>query len=151
MPPQSKRGRPLRLRAEDTTDLTVLAAALQDGVFVVGDLTYDARERRFIASVNRFRWEDAGKHGPYERVRAALSVETVLRVKSRKVRLGDPAAVGSILDIQFSPGAEPPGGDIVFKLGGGGEISLEVECIDLALTDVGAPWPTPNRPDHERA
>ena len=142
---------PLRLRAEDTSDLTVLAAALQDAVFVVGDLAFDARERRFIASVNRFRWEDAKQRGPYERVRAALAVETVLGVKSRKVRLGARDAAGSLLDIRFAPDAEPPGGALHITLGGGGEITLNVECIDLTLTDVGAPWPTSNRPDHGRA
>ena len=61
---------PLRLRAEDTTDLTVLAAALQDAIFVVGDLAFDARERRFIASVNRFRWEDTRRK--MEAIRVAL-------------------------------------------------------------------------------
>ena len=151
MSAQTKGGQPLRLRAEDTADLTVLAAALQDAIFVVGDLAFDARERRFIASVNRFRWEDARQPGPYERVRAALSVETVLGVKSRKVRLGARDAAGSLLDIGFAAGAEPPGGALNLRLGGGGEITLDVECIDVTLTDVGAPWLTPNRPDHERA
>lgn len=142
---------PLRLRAEDTDDLSVIAAAAQDAIFVVGDLSFDARERRFIASVNRFRWEGARKRGPYERVRSALCVDTVLAVKSRKLRLGAKDAAGAILDIGFVSGAEAPGGVINLRLGGGGEISLDVECIDVTLTDVGAPWPTPNRPDHERA
>lgn len=142
---------PLRLRAEDIEDLTVIAAATQDAIFVVGDLAFDARERRFIASVNRFRWETAKKRGPYERVRAALCVETVLGVKSRKLRLGATDAVGAVLDITFSPAVEPPAGVISIALAGGGEISLDVECIDVSLTDVGPPWPTPSRPDHERA
>ncbi len=142
---------PLRLRAEDIDDLTVIAAAAQDAIFIVSDLAFDARERRFIASVNRFRWEDARKRGPYERVRSALCVDTVLGVKSRNLRLGARDAAGAILDIGFVAGGEPPGGVINLRLGGGGEILLEVECIDVTLTDVGAPWPTPNRPDHERA
>jgi hypothetical protein len=141
----------LRLRAEDADDLAVMAAALQDSVFVVRDLSFDARERRFVASVNRFRWETARKRGPYERVRGALSVETVLGVKSRKLRLGASDAAGTILDMGFLPGETPPAGVIALKLGGGGEIALEVECIDVSLTDVGAPWPTPNRPDHGQA
>lgn len=141
---------PLRLRAEDTEDLTVIAAATQDAIFVVGDLAFDARERRFVATINRFRWEDAKKRGPFERVRAAISAETVIGVKSRNLRRGAKDAVGAILDIGFVAGAEPPGGVLQLRLGGGGEISLEVECIDVTLTDVGAPWPTPSRPDHER-
>lgn len=142
---------PLRLRAEDTDDLAVIAAATQDAIFVVRDLAFDARGRRFVASVNRFCWEDAGKRGPFERVRAAISVDTVMRVKSRKLRLGASDAAGAILDITFVAAAEPPGGMINLRLGGGGEIALDVECIDVTLTDMGAPWPTASRPDHERA
>jgi hypothetical protein len=141
---------PLRLRAEDVDDLTVLAAATQDAVFVVGDLKFDVPARRFFASVNRFRWESAVAPGPYERVRSALSFETVRAVKSRSLRLGATDAVGAILDIWFEEGAAPPGGVLNVRLGGGGEIALDVECIDVTLTDVGAPWTTPNRPDHER-
>jgi len=141
---------PLRLRAEDAEDLGVLAAAVQDALFVVGDLRFDARERRFIATVNRFRWETARKRGPYERVRAALCVETALSVKSRKLRLGADEATGSLLDVGFSPG-EAPGGTVLLRLAGGGEIAVEVECIEVTLTDVGAPWPTAHRPDHEKA
>ncbi|MDX2234231.1 MAG: DUF2948 family protein [Hyphomonadaceae bacterium] len=143
-------GSTLRLRAEDADDLAVIAAALQDSIFVVRDLSFDARGRRFVASVNRFRWEAAGKQGPFQRVRAALSVETVLGVRSRKLRLGADDAAGSILDVRFTPGPEAPAGVIGLTLGGGGEIALEVECIDVTLTDLGDPWPTPHRPDHER-
>lgn len=141
----------LRLRAEDEADLAVMAAALQDAVFVVRDLAFDARERRFIATVNRFRWETAGKRGPYERVRAAIAFDAVLAVKSRKLRLGASDAAGALLDVGFSPNGEPPAGVISLKLAGGGEIALDVECIDATLTDIGTPWPTANRPDHERA
>jgi hypothetical protein len=141
----------LRLRAEDTEDLTVMAAALQDAAFLMKDVSYDPRERRFLAELNRFRWEEARKRGPYERVRAALSIESVLGVKSRKVRLGQADAAGAVLDLAFTPAAEPPAGAITLKLGGGGEIAIDVECIDVSLTDVGQPWLTTNRPDHERS
>ena len=141
---------PLRLRAEDAEDLGVLSAALQDSLFLVRDLSFDARGRRFIAAVNRFRWETAGGRGPYERVRSALSVETALAVKSRKLRLDANDATGSVLDLAFEPGNEP-GGSIVLRLAGGGAIAIDVECIDVSLTDVGAPWRTSHRPDHEKA
>jgi hypothetical protein len=36
-------------------------------------------------------------------------------------------------------------------LAGGGEIAVEVECLDALLMDIGAPWRTPRRPDHEGA
>jgi hypothetical protein len=138
----------LRLRAEDAVDLAVIAAAAQDAVFVVRDLSYDAREHRFVASINRFRWETARKHGPFERVRAALAFDGVLSVKSRRLRRSAIDATAALLDIGFAPEGEPPAGVITLRLAGGGEIVLAVECVDVSLTDVGAPWPTPNRPDH---
>lgn len=141
---------PLRLRAEDAEDLGVLSAAMQDAVFVVRDLVFEARERRFLATVNRFRWETARKRGPYQRVRAGLCIETALGVRSRKLRLGAEEATGSLLEVAFKPGDEP-GGTLLLRLAGGGEIAVEVECIDVTLTDVGAPWPTAHRPDHEKA
>lgn len=145
MPPS-----PLRLRAEDKEDLAVLAAAIQDAAFVMGDIVYDPKARRLSAQLNRFRWEAPRKRGPYERVRSVLAVETVLSVRSRNVRLGVADAAGVILDARFEPGTVEPEGAIVFSLGGGGEIRLDVECIDATLTDIGEPWLTPRRPDHER-
>lgn len=140
----------LRLRAVDKDDLAVLAAAIQDAAFVMGDIAYDPKARRFTAQLNRFRWEKVRKRGPFERVRSVLAVETVLGVQSRNVRLGAADAAGVILDARFEAGAEEPSGAIVVSLGGGGDIRLQVECIDATLTDLGAPWPTSHRPDHER-
>lgn len=141
---------PLRLRVEDKEDLAVLAAAVQDAAFVMGDIAFDPKARRFTAQLNRFRWESARKRGPFERVRSVLAFETVQGVSSRNVRLGAPDAAGVILDLRFDAAAEEPAGAIVFSLGGGGDIRLDVECIDATMTDMGAPWPTPRRPDHER-
>ncbi len=144
MPPS-----PLRLRAEDKEDLAVLAAAIHDAAFVMGDIAFDPKARRLTAQINRFRWETARKRGPFERVRSVLAIETVLGVQSRNVRLGVADAAGVILDVRFDPGAEEPAGAIVVSLGGGGDLRLEVECIDATLTDIGAPWLTSRRPDHE--
>jgi hypothetical protein len=140
----------LRLKAEAKEDLAVIAAAVQDAAFVLSDIVYDAKGRRFAAALNRFRWEAARRRAPYERVRSLLAVESVLAVKSRKVRMEAPDAAGVVLDLRFDPAVEEPAGALVLVLGGGGEIRLDVECIDVTLTDVGAPWPTPRRPDHER-
>jgi hypothetical protein len=141
----------LKLIAEDAADLDIIAAAAQDALLRVGDISYDKKTRRFAALLNRFRWEQAAERGPYERVRAALSFESVLSVKSRKVRLDSPDAVASLLSIGFAPAAEPPGGQVQLLFAGGGEIALEVECLDALLMDMGAAWRTPRRPDHEKA
>lgn len=141
----------LKLMAEDAADLDIIGAAVQDALVRVGDINFDKRARRFSLLVNRFRWENAGETGPFERVRAALSFESVLSVKSKKVRLDAPEALGSVLSIAFTPDEEPPGGVVRLVLAGGGEIELKVECLDVLMMDMGAAWRTPRRPDHEKA
>lgn len=142
-------GEMLKLMAEDTADLAVIAAAVQDALVRAGDLRHDPKARRFTAVINRFRWEKAAERGPYERIRAGLSFDGVLAVKSRRLRRDAPDALAAILSINFVPAAEPPGGTVSIVLAGGGEIVLEVECLDAVLVDTGPVWPTPRRPDHE--
>jgi hypothetical protein len=137
--------------AEDAADLDVIAAAAQDALVAVGDISFDKKARRFTAMINRFRWEDAGELGPFERVRAALAFESVLGVKTRKLRHDAPDALASLLSVGFLPADEPPGGVVRLVLAGGGEIALEVECLDAVLLDLAQTWPTPRRPDHEKA
>lgn len=140
----------LRLMAEDEADLDIIGAAVQDALLRVGDMSLDKKARRFTVMLNRFRWEKAGEHGPYERIRSALSFESVLNVKSRRVRHDADEALASLLSIGFIPEEEPPGGVVRLLLAGGGEIAIDVECLDAVLIDTGPTWPTPRRPDHER-
>lgn len=140
----------LKLMAEDTTDLEIIGAAVQDALVRVGDISLDKKARRFTVMINRFRWETAGAKGPYERIRAALSFDGVLGVKSRRVRQDTDEALGSLLSIGFIPEEEPPGGVVRLMLAGGGEIAIDVECLDAVLVDTGPTWATPRRPDHEQ-
>ena len=142
---------PLRLLAEDAADLDVVAAAAQDALVRMGDISFDKKARRFSALLNRFRWEDAKERGPYERVRSALSFDSVLSVKTKHLRQDAPDALASVLSVAFVPSDEPPGGIVRIVLAGGGEIALDVECLDALLVDVSPAWPTPRRPDHEQA
>jgi hypothetical protein len=141
----------LKLMAEDAADLDIIAAAAQDALVRVRDLSFDRKARRFTAQISRFRWEQAGERGPFERIRSALAFEGVLGVKSRKVRQDAEDALASILSVDFKPDEAPPGGVVRMMLAGGGEIALEVECLDAVLVDIGPSWPTPRRPDHEKA
>ena len=117
--------RVLMVRAEVAGDVPVMSALVQDSVLPVTEMRWDRKARKLALLLNRFRWEGAGKRGPYERVRAALSVETVRAVKSRRLRLGARDAVGAILDITFRGTGDPPAGTVSLRLGGGGEITLE--------------------------
>ncbi len=136
----------LRVKAEDGDDLQVLSAAMQDAVFRVGDASFEPKARRFTIIANRFRWET----GRNERIRAALSFEGVLAVKTHRFQVSAKEAVASVLTVSFTPAAEPPAGAVEIALAGGGGIRLDVEALDALLADWGAPWPTPRRPNHDK-
>ncbi|MBL8552428.1 MAG: DUF2948 family protein [Hyphomonadaceae bacterium] len=139
----------LKLIAEDAEDLEIISAAAQDALVRVQDLSFDAKARRFTLVLRRFRWETAANGPPYERVNSALSFHGVLAVKTRKLRRDAPEALAAVLSVMFMPGEEAPAGAARIVLAGGGEISLDLECVDASLIDVGAPWRTPRRPEHE--
>jgi hypothetical protein len=135
---------PLHLRAEDETDLTILAACLQDALVMVGDMTYLVDEQRFVLVANRFVWEAAeGKRADFERVTAGVSFGQVTAVKYRNINLGHGDRLLSLLTIQATPGAL----DLTFA--GDADIRLETGSIQVLLQDIGEAWPTPWRPSHD--
>ncbi len=144
--------KPLRLRAEDAGDLQILAATVQDAIGLVGDIVYDSTARRFALPLNRFRWERGTKAGPSQRVRAILGFDSVLGAQFRGVRRSPPGAALVLLTLGFAPrdAADPenPAGTIVLTFAGGGEIRLDVECVDATLADISRPWPAKSRPRH---
>ena len=135
---------PLKLLAQDADDLAVISAAMQDAVAKVGDINFEPKARRLTVAFNRYRWETGGG----ERVRSALQLGGVLKVETRKIRRDAPDAVLEILAMTFEPG-EAPGGVVTLSCAGGGDIRVEVECVDAVLADVSEPWPTPRKPAHE--
>ena len=50
----------LKLLAQDAEDLKVVAAALQDAVGKIGDISYEPAARRLTLAFNRYRWEAKG-------------------------------------------------------------------------------------------
>lgn len=136
---------PLRLTALDVTDLEAISAALQDAVAQLGDFEFSSRQRSFTIAFNRFRWEAGGRK---QRVRCGLQIGHVLAARSHNLRQGVEEAVVNLLSIGFEP-ADAPSGQIVMIFSGGGEMRLEVECLDLAMADISAPWPATRRPGHD--
>ena len=138
---------PLRLKAESGEDVPVVAALLQDAVLPSSEISWMPRRRSFAALVNRFRWEDkeaadaAGR--PYERTRAMLVIDSVIRVAASGVDPRDKDLVLSILDLAYEPG-EDGSGRLRLILAGDGEIAIDVECVDLRLADVTRPYRAPS-------
>jgi hypothetical protein len=145
---------PLRLIAQEPDDLPTLAALVQDAVFPITEMTWARRQHRFALLLNRFRWEDraaAEKAGrPYERVRSLLVFDHVLAVRSQGIDRSDTDTILSLLSVTFIPGAEGAG-RIELVLAGDGAVALEVEALEVTLTDVSRPYVAPSRkvPRHE--
>ena len=139
---------PLRLRAVDADDLKVISALLQDAVFPVGEMRFQRCKRRFVALVNRFRWEDraaAERRGRgYERVQSLLTVDDVRGAATLGIDMAERDTVLSLLSVGFEPG-EDGAGRITLVLAGDGAVALDVECIEVALRDVTRPYLAPSR------
>ena len=138
--------RPLRLVAFDAVDLEPISAALQDAVAQLGDFQFSRREKAFTIAFNRFCWE-AGRRD--RRVRSGLQIGRVASARSQNIRQGANDAVVNLLSVAFEP-EETPAGTVVLVFSGGGEVRLEVECLDVVMADLTAPWrATGGRPAHE--
>lgn len=144
---------PLRLIAQDTADLDVIATLAQDAVFQVAEISWEPAKRRFALLLNRFRWEDSedarAARRTYERVRSLLVFMDVTRVASSGFDRQHRDLVMSLLDIKFTP-ANDGTGQFLLTLAGDGAIGLEVECINAQLVDVTRPYAAPSHaaPDH---
>jgi hypothetical protein len=137
----------LKLLAEDSEGLGIVAASVQDGLVKPQDIRFDKRARTFGLEINRFQWERAARRPPFFRSRAILAFAGVETVRSTGVSK-DVDAIHDLLDIRFEPAAEPPGGVVTLTFAGKTQIRLGVECLDVTLMDTGTAWPTSRKPDH---
>jgi hypothetical protein len=133
----------VRLRAENAEDLAVISALIQDAVGQNGETSWQPRKHRFALLLNRFRWEDkdaAKAHGrPFERVQSTLVIDGALKVGGEGLTPADKAQIFALLALEFAPG-EDGAGTLSLILQGDGAIAVEVECIDVTLTDVSRPY-----------
>ena len=132
---------PLRLLAEDAVDLQIISAALQDAIMRPVDIRWEKEARRLTIVLSRFCWECGGT-----RVMAAMQFGDVEAVKSRRLpRLPDSAL--ELLALDFEP-TEAPGGRVILMFAGGGDLRIDVECLDAVLTDLSDRWPARVAPTH---
>ena len=134
---------PVALRALDAEDLKVISALVQDAVFPVAEMTWDRRRRRFALLLNRFRWEEAPKTRPPERVQSVLVIEDALTVATQGIDRADPDLVLSLLALDWTAG-EDGTGRITLVLAGDGAIAVDVEALEVTLRDVTRPYVAPS-------
>lgn len=141
---EDAREAPLHLKAHDADDLRVISALVQDAVFSVREMAWDAKRRRFALLLNRFRWEDAmrERHGP-ERVRSLLVAEDAHKVASQGFDRANSDLVLSVLAVGFSASRDGAG-RIELTLAGDGGIALDVEALNVTLKDVTKPYAAPS-------
>ena len=144
------RDAPLNLGAQDVDDIKVLSALVQDSLFPITEMTWQAKQRRFGLLLNRFRWEEGarGQTAP-ERVQSVLVVDNVMSVASQGVDRAETDMILSVLSATFEAG-DDGAGDIVFTLAGDGAVRLSVEAIEMTLKDVTRPYKAPSKkaPSH---
>lgn len=146
--------KPLRLKALDGDDLTVISSLTQDAVFPASEMKWDRKARRFALLLNRFRWEDdanvKGARRQVERVQSVLAIEDVMGVQTQGVPAGDPDTVLSLLSVAFEAGTDGMG-RVILTLSGDGAIGIDVEALEVVLRDVTRPYIAPSRkvPAHD--
>jgi len=147
--------KPLRLRAEDIEDITVLAACLQDATVKRSDISYQPKQRRFALLLHRFRWEDERRDAParlgakpHLRSQAGLHFDGVLRVRHQGLDSSKAGDVLELLSILAEPG-DDAAATLTLVFSGGGAVRLDVECIAAELQDIAAPFPVRRVPRHK--
>ena len=153
----------LKLIALDDEDLAVVSAHLQDAVVKVGNMAYLPREKRFATILNRFDWAAEAKRAAETmaqrkpriprrhrsmRRRSALRFERVTAARVMGIDLKSKSTVLALLAISFIPGANSPAGTVLLTFSGGAQVSLDVECIEGEMRDLGPRWAARRRPEH---
>jgi hypothetical protein len=138
----------LKLVAMEREDLAIISAHLQDAVARVGEMAYLPAEKRFAMVLNRFDWIAASEEEKSLRRRAGLHFERVMNARIRNLDLKDEKAVVNLLAIEFAE-QEAPSGTITLYFSGDAAIQLDVECIEMAMRDLGPEWAAKKRPQHD--
>jgi hypothetical protein len=129
------------MRAEDSADLKILSACVQDMAVKPMDVAWDARRRQLVLLGNRYRWEAKAP----TRIRSALRFEGVLRVERREWP-GEPHMVVPLLAVTADADDQ-----LLLAFGGGTALRLHVEAVDATLEDLSGPWGAVAVPRHGEA
>lgn len=145
----------VKLIALDAEDLGVVSANVQDAIVRVADMTFLAKEKRFVLICNRFDAlaalvPEAGTGEAYTRRRAGLRFERVIAAQVAGLDLRDQARFLVMLSATYEPLAgQEPEGYVMITFAGDAAVRLHVECVEAELRDLGAAWQTERKPRHE--
>ena len=157
----------LKILAKDPAELAVLSGLLQDALVLVQDMTLDEQSGSFIAVFSRFMWERADQSeladGPlvetgdarfedvpdegdarFFRTHAALRLQGASKVETQNLPK-DPKANLNLLSLQASEDHK----QLVLTFSDGVAIRVTTKSLLAGLEDLGEPWPTLYKPDHQ--
>jgi hypothetical protein len=139
---------PIKFFALDKDDLEVVSTHLQDAEVKIADVHWRPQEKRLVLALDRFDWVAAVAPRPEtRRCRSALRFDRVLACKCKHVDPAGKDGVLNLLAVEFEE-TEPPAGVVVLIFSGGPVLRLEVECLEVELTDLGPSWITVACPAH---
>jgi hypothetical protein len=134
----------LKLLAADTSDLEVIASAVQDAIFQIGQTRFDKDGRSFTLRLSRYRHEGDKP----QRIESGLRFDGVMSVSSQAVATEKGEAFAVILGLEFTA-TDSPAGHVFLRLAGGGTVRIAVEAIDVTLADHGEARATKRIPTHD--
>lgn len=155
----------LKLKAEDTEDIIILSAYLQDAITKMADIAFQNQGRRFVMMLNRYVWEnrcpETGEILPdpdldaeqnqrmaCSRVRTGLHFNDVLKISSQNIVTSLKEQPMELLSIEAYTNKNSTH-IIDFIFAGEGVIRLECETVTAYMQDIGEPWPAKCHPKHE--
>ena len=133
----------LKLKAFDEDDLVIISSLCQDSIIKEHEYGYDKKSKRFAILMNRFCHESNDQ----QRIRTAIHFDYVENLKTRNINKDDRDETLVLLAIKFDE-TKKPSGSITLEFSGNKAINLLVENIEVFLTDIGDPWVTNKKPDH---
>ncbi len=130
--------KPLKLIARDKSDSDVVSALIQDSIAERKEMLYEPEKHAFSLLLRRFRWEDvefAKQQGrELERVQSVLTFHSVRKVQFGGFPAGDAQLVFDLIGLVVEDN------QIRIVFAGDGEIKLDIETIDIFLSDVSRPY-----------
>ena len=136
-------GGELKLKAFDEDDLIIISSLCQDSIIKEHEYGYDEKSKRFAILMNRFCHESNDQ----QRIRTAIHFDYVENLKTRNINKDDKDETLVLLAMK-SDETKKPSGSITLEFSGNKAINLLVENIEVFLTDIGDPWVTNKKPDH---
>ena len=141
---QGKKMSKLKLLASDTSDLEVIASAIQDSIFQIAQTRFDKKGRSFTIRLSRYMHELKTP----QRIECGLRFDGVMAVSSQGVSTEKGEAYAVVLALDFKA-EDTPAGQAFLNLAGGGIIRIDIEAIDVTLADHGEPRSTKHIPTHD--